>query len=54
MSSTPDVPQPRALPAAGWLGPVATDLHGLVQWVQLGELLDDELHALLFAQPEPA
>lgn len=22
MSSTPDVPQPRALPAAGWLGPV--------------------------------
>lgn len=39
---------------ARWLGPVASDLHGLVQWVQLGELLDDELHALLFVQPEPA
>ena len=39
---------------ARWLGPVASDLHGLVQWVQLGELLDDELHALLFVHPEPA
>ena len=39
---------------ARWLGPVATDLHGLVQWVQLGDLLDEELHALLFVQTEPA
>lgn len=48
--------QPSGLtpPDARWLGPVATDLHGLVQWVQLSELLDEQLQALLFPQPEPA
>ena len=39
---------------ARWLGPVAADAQGLVQWVQLGDLLDDQLHALLFARAEPA
>lgn len=39
---------------ARWLGPVATDAQGLVQWVQLGALLDEELQGLLFAQGEPA
>jgi chemotaxis-related protein WspB len=38
---------------ARWLGPVAADARGLVQRVQLGDLLDDELHALLFARAEP-
>jgi len=36
------------LPQARWLGPVASDAGGLVQWVQVGELLSPELRALLF------
>jgi chemotaxis-related protein WspB len=36
------------LPDAPWLGPVASDPGGLVQWVQVGCLLPDELRALLF------
>ena len=36
------------LPDARWLGPVASDAGGLVQWVQVDELLSAELRALLF------
>ena len=36
------------LPEARWLGPVASDAGGLVQWVQVDELLSPELRALLF------
>jgi chemotaxis-related protein WspB len=36
------------LPDARWLGPVASDAGGLVQWVQVDELLSPELRALLF------
>jgi len=36
------------LPEARWLGPVASDVGGLVQWVQVDELLSPELRALLF------
>ena len=37
-----------ALPEARGLGPVASDVGGLVQWVQVDELLSPELRALLF------
>jgi chemotaxis-related protein WspB len=36
------------LPEARWLGPVASDVGGLVQWVQVDELLSPDLQALLF------
>ncbi len=39
---------------APWLGPVASDSRGMLQWIELGQLLDDDLQALLFEQPEPA
>lgn len=35
-------------PDAPWLGRVASDAGGLVQWVQVGKLLPDEVRALLF------
>jgi len=41
------------LPQARWLGPVASDEGGLVQWLQVDELLSPELRALLFP-PEAA
>jgi chemotaxis-related protein WspB len=41
------------VPDAPWLGPVATDAGGLVQWVEVGQLLPPELRALLFP-PEAA
>lgn len=36
-----------------YLGPVASDAEGLVQWVKAEALLTDEIRAILF-QPEPA
>ncbi|ACR32038.1 chemotaxis protein CheW [Burkholderia glumae] len=46
-------------PHARWLGPVAHDAHGVVQWVTVRHLLGPEARALLFAaarqaRPEPA
>lgn len=32
-----------------YLGPVRQDQRGLVQWVRIGALLPDEIHAMLFA-----
>jgi chemotaxis-related protein WspB len=37
-----------ATPHARWLGPVANDGDGLVQWVDANEMLDDDVRALLF------
>lgn len=39
-----------ATPHARWLGPVANDGVGLVQWVEVQHLLCDEVKALLFPQ----
>ena len=36
------------LPDAPWLGPVASDEGGLVQWLQVEQLLPPELRELLF------
>ena len=36
------------VPDAPWLGKVASDVGGLVQWVQVEQLLPPELRALLF------
>jgi chemotaxis-related protein WspB len=41
------------LPDARWLGPVASDEGGLVQWLQVDQLLPPDLLALLFP-PEAA
>ncbi|TKC85884.1 purine-binding chemotaxis protein CheW [Trinickia terrae] len=47
-----------ATPHARWLGPVASDADGLVQWVDPRDMLDDDVKALLFAktsaEPQPA
>jgi len=37
-----------ATPHARWLGPVATDAVGLVQWVQVQHMLDDSVKSMLF------
>ncbi|KWE50442.1 chemotaxis protein CheW [Burkholderia ubonensis] len=44
-----------ATPHARWLGPVAGDASGFVQWVDVGRMLDDDARTLLFppAQPLP-
>ncbi|KVO56885.1 chemotaxis protein CheW [Burkholderia ubonensis] len=44
-----------ATPHARWLGPVAGDASGFVQWVDVRRMLDDDARALLFppAQPLP-
>ncbi|MXN80155.1 chemotaxis protein CheW [Burkholderia sp. 4701] len=44
-----------ATPHARWLGPVAGDAAGFVQWVDVRRMLDDDARALLFppAQPLP-
>jgi len=42
-----------ATPHARWLGPVATDTGGLVQWVKVQEMLNDDVKALLFP-PTPS
>jgi chemotaxis-related protein WspB len=36
-----------ATPNARWLGPVASEPDGLVQWVDSRQMLDDDMHALL-------
>jgi chemotaxis-related protein WspB len=41
-----------ATPHARWLGPVANDGVGLVQWVEVQQMLTDEVKALLFPQAE--
>jgi chemotaxis-related protein WspB len=41
-----------ALPDARWLGPVASDELGLIQWIDVHNMLDDEVKALLFASPQ--
>lgn len=41
-----------ATPHARWLGPVANDGAGLVQWVEIQQMLGDDVRALLFP-PEP-
>jgi chemotaxis-related protein WspB len=43
-----------ATPHARWLGPVANDGVGLVQWVEVQQMLTDEVKALLFPQAEAA
>jgi len=45
-----------ATPHARWLGPVANDGMGLVQWVDVQEMLGDDVKALLFppaSAPQP-
>ncbi|RQQ11592.1 chemotaxis protein CheW [Burkholderia stagnalis] len=44
-----------ATPHARWLGPVAGNASGFVQWVDVRRMLDDDARALLFppAQPLP-
>lgn len=42
-----------ATPNARWLGPVASDEQGLVQWVDAHRMLDDEARALLFPTEAP-
>lgn len=36
---------------APYLGPVREDVHGLVQWVRVHDLLDESVRALLFPDP---
>jgi chemotaxis-related protein WspB len=43
-----------ATPHARWLGPVANDGVDLVQWVEVQQMLSDEVKALLFPQAAPA
>jgi len=40
-----------ATPEARWLGPVARDAHGFVQWVKVEQLLDERVRARLFPDP---
>jgi chemotaxis-related protein WspB len=40
-----------ATPEARWLGPVARDAHGFVQWVKVEHLLDERVRARLFPDP---
>jgi chemotaxis-related protein WspB len=42
-----------ATPHARWLGPVANDGVGLVQWVEVQHMLSDEVKTLLFPQAAP-
>jgi chemotaxis-related protein WspB len=37
-------------PAARYLGPVATDAQGMVQWIQIDRLLPDAVKAVLFKE----
>ena len=43
-----------ATPHARWLGPVANDGNGIVQWVEVQQMLGDDAKALLFAPAVPA
>jgi chemotaxis-related protein WspB len=40
--------------AASYLGPVAADAHGLIQWVELDRLLPPAVRDQLFSQPAAA
>jgi len=40
-----------AMPDARWLGPVASDELGLIQWIGIQQMLTDDVQALLFQQP---
>lgn len=40
-----------ATPDARWLGPIARDEHGYVQWVKVQHLLDARARALLYPDP---
>lgn len=40
-----------ATPDARWLGPIARDEHGYVQWVKVAHLLDARVRALLYPDP---
>jgi chemotaxis-related protein WspB len=42
-----------ATPHARWLGPVANDTQGLVQWVKVQQMLDDDVKALLYPATPP-
>ncbi|KVM08039.1 chemotaxis protein CheW [Burkholderia ubonensis] len=42
-----------ATPHARWLGPVAGDASGFVQWVDVRRMLDDDARALLFPPAQP-
>jgi chemotaxis-related protein WspB len=42
-----------ATPHARWLGPVVSDASGMIQWIDVQQMLDDDVKALLFPQPEP-
>jgi chemotaxis-related protein WspB len=41
-----------ATPHARWLGPVASDELGMIQWIDVQQMLDDDVKALLFPQPQ--
>ena len=41
-----------ATPHARWLGPVVSDEFGMIQWIDAQQMLDDDVKALLFPQPE--
>jgi chemotaxis-related protein WspB len=41
-----------ATPHARWLGPVASDEFGMIQWIDVQQMLGDDVKALLFPQPE--
>lgn len=43
-----------ATPHARWLGPVANDALGVVQWVEVQQMLDDNVKALLFPRTPSA
>lgn len=43
-----------SVPAAPYLGPVTADGKGLVQWIEVDQLLPDDIRDLLFQAPEPA
>jgi len=40
------------LPNARWLGPVASDEFGLIQWIHVQNMLDDDVKALLFTSSQ--
>ncbi|MBN3757028.1 chemotaxis protein CheW [Paraburkholderia sp. Tr-20389] len=42
-----------ATPHARWLGAVASDEFGMIQRIDVQQMLDDDVKALLFPQPEP-
>lgn len=43
-----------ATPHARWLGPIASDATGLIQWIEVQQMFDDDVKALLFPQTASA